>query len=210
MSKTFKAGPHSFEFETHGHNGYNHHVSINIKAYVYGEKVSDEHKKKLEQLEALETGMTRQIEEWAWEAMSDSFWEWAIAEAAARGLGKIFSEGRQGGHLVLFDYPPSRIDDLCAAYESECELCHRGWDEHANGQCLFQSTTWKALNYGCLEELQLIKKFEEDIQALKLEWPKEYAYQLEYYIDDRWDTRPTEEELAATARVRSWKAGAAA
>jgi hypothetical protein len=208
MSRSYSAGPHTFDFDTHSDNGYNQHISINIKAHVYDEKLPAKCTKKLKQLEALEAGMTRQIEEWAWEALCEGFWGWARDEADARGLGKIHSEGRQGGHLVLAEYDLDRVLDICAAYESECELCHRGWEHHAKGECLFQSTSWKSINHGCLEELQTIEKFAKDIEELKPGWPAEYVYQIEFYVNDRWDGRPTEAELAATNRVRAWRAGA--
>ena len=200
----FKAAERVFKFETHGE--YAKHLSINVKVHLLT-KLDQKDVVKLAKLVALDKSFQGEIQDWAWERTIEDFWEWARLEAEERGLGEVYAEGRSGGHLILNHYSVERVNDLCAAYESECELCHRGWEHHPNRACLFQSTTWKSLNEGCLAELETVKDYFRVIEDNLKGCPDNYHYHLKDLIDNRWKQRPTQRELKAAAKVIAWRTG---
>lgn len=187
MSNTFRAGDNEFEFETHGTNwGYNSKVCVNIK-FHHSPRLPKRAKKRLERLIEVEHVEEYEIDNHAFEAAQDDWWEWAKERVGEYGLGEIYSAGRSGGYLVLSMYSPERVWEICEDYERECTHCGDPYDEHSLGRCLFDTTRFESTEPGSLELLKQIQAFLKEAEMSIDTWAREnYDYRFKEEINYRW------------------------
>jgi hypothetical protein len=188
MRGSYRAAEHAFEFDSHGtHWGYNTCVCVNIK-FHHSPRYTKRARKRLDRLIA--AGRIEdeyEIERVGFEAAQEDWWEWAKERANEFGFGKVQSAGKQGGYLVLMRYPPSAIDALCEAYERACENCDQPYEQHANGQCLFDNAHYVTTDPNMLEELNALQQYLKEARDSIDTWARDnYDERVQEEIDYRW------------------------
>jgi hypothetical protein len=131
---------YTFDYHRVGY-GYTRLVAVNVKYHGYP-RATGTHATKLEKLQAIDPRVEDRLTDRAWLNVSEDWWEWARDRAIQTGVGTIGAEGRQGGWLVLVDWPCSKIEELVEEQGIRCAHCDEDIDEHVEEQCLFGSTYW--------------------------------------------------------------------
>lgn len=132
----------TYEFETHriGHGGVGY-FAVNVKVYgLYAVRPSDRF---LPQWIALSPEERRDIENRAYERTQEEWWGEAVYLANTMLGERCFSEGSQGGWLVLPGYSAHKLEDLAEDGDSTpCKNCNFRYADHVNEACLFDSTRY--------------------------------------------------------------------
>lgn len=195
MAKEFCVGKDRYRFDSHRRGyGYTSHVAVNVKCHIYL-KLTDVQKKKIERFDRLYPDQQRSIEESLYdhclEQVQRDWWEDAEHQASVERLGTISSEGRQGGWLVMNDWPFSRVEELLEDTEYRCAHCDMPEDNHVNEQCLFASTNWAptlCLTPGTKNLLDRLSKYlseiEESVENAKQMVINDFAYQLDQRYEE--------------------------
>lgn len=190
----YPAGDRAYTFDGHcvGH-GYVSHIAVDVKYRgSYDPALSPEHQRKLERLLRQPDGPTEEdLQRNAQEDVQENWWAWAVDLAKSYALGMVYSEGRQGGWLVLNDWTHNRVEEACSETEERCKHCDGYEEDHVNEQCLFQSTQWvpaEKLPHATQESLDTLQKYVEEIEAslAGTEADLVHAYQciIDYEHDD--------------------------
>lgn len=195
MAKEFSVGKDTYRFDGHRQGyGYTGYIAVNVKCYVYL-KLTDVQKAKLARLDAQRPEGSRSFEDGlfdhCWESVQMDWWETARQEASQRGLGAIGAEGRQGGWLVMNDWPISAVEELIEETEVRCAHCDQVEDTHVNEQCLFASTSWSpitCLTHDAKARLDNLSEYLSEMAA-SVEHAKDcvindFAYQLDVRYEE--------------------------
>jgi hypothetical protein len=155
--REFDAGETSYRFDTHrvGY-GYTGYIAVNVKCYV-SLKLDSRDKAMVKRLGGED--YERRLFGHCHENVQQTWWEDARHAAIAAGLGDVVAEGRQGGWLVLSDWPVSRVEELVEERETRCHHCDAYEQDHVNDQCLFAPTRW-------LPKVKLTRQAKETLDTL--------------------------------------------
>ena len=169
MRKQDFEGPDvTYRFDIHrvGY-GTTRHIAINVKHHD-NYKISEEHLAKLKAYADTSDGPTEEhIRAAAWEDVSTNWWDWAQMGATTGGLGKIHSEGRSGGWLVLNEWTTSKVEELLEDVEDRCQHCDCREETHVNGACLFASTKWTPVKKVDLNSREMLDRLEKYVEVIE-------------------------------------------
>jgi len=177
-------GDYDFDFHPSGYGGPVY-FACNVKNCGHFGELDPKYKRMLVVLEGRDVASREQLEQQAYELVQELWWEWAQEYAAEEGLGQVYSAGRCGGWLILDEYTWDRLTQSVEVHTSACAHCTFPLEDHVNGKCLFEATTFKS------KESQ--QEFFDRLVAFKktIEESAEYAHedvkhQLECLIDNAW------------------------
>lgn len=157
--REFSAFNHTYSFDTHREGyGYTAYVAVNVKCHGLRLRLDPRDKAMVARLGGDE--FSDKLFNHCCESVQETWWEDAREEAIAAGLGRIVSEGRQGGWLVLSDWPIGRVEELLEETETRCHHCDADAVDHVNDQCLFAPTQW-------LPEVKLQRTAKETLDDLQ-------------------------------------------
>ena len=208
MAKEFCVGKDTYRFDAHRQGyGYVGYIAVNVKCHIYL-KLTDVQEAQLARLDALDPTGNRSFEDrlysHCWDSVQMDWWENARQEADLGGLGKIDCGGRQGGWLVMLDWPVSKVDELIEETEIRCVHCDQIEDTHVNEQCLFASTHWSpmvCLTRDAKATLDSLSEYLSSMDSL-VEHAEEsvihdFAYQLQVRYDEEFPQLELFEVLGA-------------
>lgn len=160
---------------------YKGSVAINVK-YRGDPKLSPE---TLAALKALDGAMRDKVVRFAEEGLRDSWWASMQERSKELGLGELWSDGRSGGWLV-FKMKTSELEERIYEAEKSCAHCSHPYDNHVEGKCPFDSTSfaagetmlelWKSFKQFSVEVHESMQHVGDDLEA-------EIQFQLEN-LDD--------------------------
>lgn len=162
---------------------YRGHVAINVK-YHGTPKLSPETLKRLGRLD----GSTRDtIVRFAEEALRDSWWATMQERSRELALGELWSEGRSGGWLV-FQTTISRLQELIDEVERSCKNCELPFDQHIEGKCPFQASSFVPTDDTNMRMWESYRVFAAEVKDSLLTvgdtLEEEILFQLENLDDD--------------------------
>jgi hypothetical protein len=137
----------SYYVESHnqGYSGPSY-LAASVKLYKFP-SLDNVHQDRLDTMVDAGYVENGSIAEYAFQSLSESWWEDIRERAKSLGLGEVFSAGRSGGWLVLDDYSSSYFLELIErANGSECFNCGEMFVEHSKGKCLFGPTEYYGIN----------------------------------------------------------------
>lgn len=193
--RTLEIRGETFEFETH-RVGYGHtpYFAVNVKVHgLYAVKPSDAFSPLWGTLSKAE-----QDELWqrAYEGTQEDWWFLATYECNTTLGHRPFSEGRQGGWLVLPNYSLVKLEELAEeANQAACTNCGRPFNDHSEGQCLFDSTRYAAPSGGASKELEELQGLAARISEMLKDVPDMFRQQLDTLLANL----PTEDDPPASA-----------
>ena len=191
---------YEFKIELDYHNSGNSgpsYVATNVKCYHWENKLPKKYDAWLERLRGRDHKKAERLEQYAYENVHQRFWEDAAEQAADAGLGKIYSAGRSGGWLTLYDYPKGQIENLVDIVNSYKCVCGMHFMDHPRGKCLFNAQSFQfdddldspaAVERDVLEAVQLLYLIQQFLND-QTEWARkygsqEYVHELKFRIDE--------------------------
>lgn len=197
--RTLEVRGETVEFETH-RVGYGHtpYFAVNVKVHgLYSVKPSAAF---LPLWDALASAAKDELWQQAYEATQEDWWFHATYECNTALGHRPFSEGRQGGWLVLPNYSLAKMEELAEeANAAECQNCGHGFNNHADGQCLFEPTRYAPSTAGSYNELLSLRSFAERVSELLKDVPDMFRSQLDTLLANL----PTEDNpLLSEARLQ--------
>jgi len=194
--RTLEVRGETFEFETH-RVGYGHtpYFAVNVKVHgLYAVKPSEAF---LPVWAALTKAEQDELWQQAYEATQEDWWFHATYECNTALGHRPFSEGRQGGWLVLPNYSLTKLEELAdEANAAECKNCGHGYPNHVDGQCLFESTRYAPFADSSYKELLDLRNFAQRVSELLQDAPDMFRKELDTLLanlpreDDRPETVP--------------------
>ncbi len=133
-------------------------------------------------LKKLDGAVRDRVYENATESLRD--WWWASMEERAQSLflGKIYSAGRSGGWLI-FPMTVSAMNDRIYETERLCKYCPYSFDDHVDGKCPFESTSFAPEHVDVPSLLERYKAFalmvKESLDTIDAAFDAEITFQLE-------------------------------
>lgn len=138
---------------------YKGQVAINVK-YHGVPKLSDVTLVKLKELD----GATRDnVVRFAEEALRESWWASMQERSRDLGLGDLWSDGRSGGWLV-FQMSVAKLEELFQETERSCRHCSLAYDEHLEGKCPFDASSFQPEDPRHLETFEAFRTFSAEVK----------------------------------------------
>jgi hypothetical protein len=116
-------------------------------------------------LEDRDPGTESRFLEWAWDSVTQHWWDLAQDKAQLMDLGSISPDGRSGGWLVLDTITHNTLDTLVGEVEDACVGCGLPYKEHQEGKCLFDAAAFQTKNRLAEAKLDALERFSEEVQA---------------------------------------------
>lgn len=162
---------------------YRGHVAINVK-YHGTPKISKETLARLARLD----GATRDnVLRYAEEGLRENWWVSMQERSRELGLGELWSEGRSGGWLV-FKTTISRLQELIDEVERSCKNCELPFDQHVEGKCPFQASSFVPADDHHMQTWEAYRVFADEVKDSLLTagdtFEDEILFQLENLDDD--------------------------
>lgn len=162
---------------------YRGNLAINVK-YHGDPKLSNE---TLLALKKLDGALRDNVIRYAEEALRENWWVSMQERSRELGLGDLWSEGRSGGWLV-FKMTVSALEELIYEVEKRCEHCELSFEQHVEGKCPFEATTFQPAESSTLSLWEAFRTFsaevKDSIQHVGDQFEDEVLFQLENLDDD--------------------------